>query len=190
MILQNEIANIKDFSFFNRVMFLFENNIDVNSLFINEIKDREYSDFSNCINIKFDKVNACISLNDIYSNGTYISSTIKTYVDEDSYVNNFFLVVDETKPVGTDILYYILTDENDKVSILPNSHYPLKIDSSNIPKSFKLIAELKNNGNSSPTINSFSIMYYDDLTDSKLGLIQPNIENEYIFNTYSDNYNK
>lgn len=181
MNIDNEISKIKDYSFFNRAIFLFENNRNVNSIFINEIKDKEFSDFSKCVNIKFDNVNACISLDDTSSDGIYISTMINTHENEDSFMNNFFLIVDEEKPIGTDIYYYILTDENEKIKIVPNSNSALILNTIELPKNFKIRAELKNNNTLSPKINSLAVMYYDTLTDENLGLQQPSVEREYDF---------
>ena len=162
-------------------MFLFENNRYVNSIFVNEIKDKEYSDFSSCENIKFDNINACITSDDESSDSVYISSIITTHVEEESYVDKFFLVVDEVTPVGTDIIYYLITDENDKIQITPNGNKPLIIDKAELPKSFRIRAELKSNGTSSPKINAMAVMYFDDVVHENLGLTTPNISNNLTF---------
>lgn len=175
--IENEISKLKDYGFFNRVMFLFENNKYVNSIFANEIKDKEYSDFSHCRNILFDSENACITIDSLEESGTYISSSIKTFTDEDSYVNNFFLVVEEDLPIGTDIIYSIVTDNNDAIKIVPNRNTPMVIPSKELPKSFKIRAELETNGINKPKINAIAIMYFDNMVDYKLGLIEPDVSN-------------
>lgn len=178
--IENEIAKLKDYSFFNRVMFIFESNKYVNSIFINEINDKEYSDFSQCRNVLFDARNACITLNSLEENGVYISSQIKTFSDEESYVSNIFLIVEEELPIGTDIIYTILTDTNENVKIIPNRNIPTVIPGNDLPKSFRIRADLKTSGIEKPVINSISAMYFDDIVYKKLGLIEPDISNQLI----------
>lgn len=177
MNIDNKISKIKDNVFFNRTMFLFENNRYANSVFVNEIKDKEYSDFSSCENIKFDNVNAHITLDDETIDGIYISSIITTHVEEESFVNKFFLVVEDSIPVGADIIYYIVTDENDEIKIIPNDETPLIIDGSELPKSFRIKARLKSNGTASPVINALAVMYFDDVVHENLGLKTPDVSN-------------
>lgn len=172
--IQNEIAKIKDYGFFNRAMFLFENNKYVNSAFINEINDKEYSDFSSCTNIRFDTENACIVLDDIELNGTYSSTAIKTFNDKATEINNFFLVVEEELPPGTDILYYLITSEEDRFSIVPNRNTPLML-SGKLPETITLKAELKSNGITTPKITALAIYYFDSEVDKELGLTEPNL---------------
>lgn len=159
-------------------MFLFENNRYVNSIFVNEIKDKEYSDFSSCDNIKFDNINACITSDDESIDSVYVSSIIKTHVEEESFIDKFFLVVDETIPIGTDVIYYLITDENDEIKIIPNGDVPLIIDKAELPKSFRIKAKLKSNGTSSPKINAIAVMYYDSCTDENIGLKHPDISSK------------
>lgn len=173
---KNEIAKLKDYSFFNRVMFLFENNKHVNSIFVNEINDKEYSDFSNCTNVVFDTTNACITIGDFAKNGIYTSSLIKSFSDEESRCNNFFLITDDTIPIGTDIIYKLISDSGDVVNITANKNVPLVLQSNNEAKSFRLKVELKSNGINKPKINSIAVMYFDNLVDAKLNLREPDIK--------------
>ena len=75
---RTDIVKMNDEAFFDKVMFNFDNNRYANALFINDIKDREYSDFSRCENIKFNRIESCIELSDLTKQGTYITSVIKT----------------------------------------------------------------------------------------------------------------
>lgn len=172
---KNEIAKIKDYSFFNRVMFLFENNKYVNSIFINEINDKEYSDFDNCDNIMFDTSGACITIEDMSRDGVYSSSLIKSFQDKESNCTNFLLIVDDTMPIGTDIIYKILSSSGDIANIIPNKNIPLTLPNNKSTNNFKLIAELKTNGINKPKINSIAIMYFDNIVDQKLNLATPDI---------------
>lgn len=168
----NNLAKTSDKAFTNRVSFLFQNNKHANTLFINEIKNKEYSDFSLCSNISFDIENLSISLNDKTKNGTYVSSSIKTFETEESLIDKIFLIIDINIPIGCDVEYFILTDLNDKKLINPNDNTPLKLK--NLPTSFRVVANLFSNGNDGPSLNSLATMYFDSVVNDKLGLVNRN----------------
>lgn len=163
-----DIATMGDAVFFEKVAFTFNNNRYVNTFFINEIKDRENSDFSNSDNILFDKDESCILVDDKQIDGEYLSFEIKTDRSEDAPLNDFFLVVDEEIPAGCDILYYILTDDNRMFPIKPNDTEPLHL--TRFTTSFRLRAIMCVNGTETPKIRSYAILYHDKFVEDSLGL--------------------
>lgn len=173
---RGDIVKIGDAVFFDRVMFNFENNRFVNAIFLNEIKDREYSDFSSSHNIEFNQVESSISLQDKTERGIYLSTKICTTDSVPSLLNDFFLIVDEEVPPGTDILYYLVTNYGEVYPIRPNSDVPLRLEGEgDKPLSFKIKAVLTPNGNDKPKIRGLAMLYFDEFVERQLGLINPDL---------------
>lgn len=175
-ITRNDIANFGDNTFINSVKISFDSNKYVNSMFINEIKDREYSDFYLSENVVYNAVESCLKVKDLTKNGVYYSTekcTDETYKSE---LNSFFLVVDEVIPTGCDIIYHIVTDDNRNFLIKSNDTVPLVL---NVPcYSFRLRANLLSNKINTPVINSFAVLYYDDYVHKAYRLINVDLSKE------------
>lgn len=173
---RKDIVQMGDAVFFENVAFVFNNNRYVNTFFINEIKDKEFSNITDSDNVKFDLLESSITLVDPLSDGTYYSTEIMTDKNYKSDLNNFFIVVDEDVPPGCDILYYIITHDNKAFPIKPNATTPLKMKMPTT--SFKLKAELITNGNDYPKIRSYAILYHDQFIEDSYGLINPDLSDK------------
>lgn len=173
---RQDIVKIGDAVFFDRVMFNFENNRFVNAIFLNEVKDREYSDFASSHNIEFNQIESSISLQDNTERGIYLSTKICTTEGVPALLNDFFLIVDEEVPPGTDILYYLVTNYGEVYPIRPNSDLPLRIEGDGPkPLSFKIKAVLTPNGNDKPKIRGLAMLYFDEFVERQLGLVNPDL---------------
>lgn len=173
---RSDIVKLGDAAFFDRVMFSFENNRYANAIFLNEIKDREYSDFASSHNVEFDPIESSVRLSDIRDTGIYISTELSTSVEKRGLLNDFFLIVDEDVPAGTDILYYLITNYDEVFPIKPNSTIPLRLEENVLkPISFKIKAVLKPNGNDEPKLRGLAVLYYDSAVEAQLGLINPDL---------------
>lgn len=172
-ITKNDLANYNDDTFLNSVNISFNNNKYVNAMFINQIKDKEYSDLYLSDNIKYDNINACFKAIDKTKNAIYYSVERCTDEDYNSDLNNFFLIVDQNIPNGCDIIYYLITDDNRKFIIKPNNTIPLELK---VPcKRFKLSAKMSCNGIDTPSINAFAILYFDQYIQDAYRLINPDL---------------
>ncbi len=175
-ITRHDIAEFGDNTFINSVKISFDNNKYVNSMFVNEIKDREYSDFYLSDNIVYNSIESCLKVKDLTKNGLYYSTEKCTDETYKSPLNNFFLVVDEVIPTGCDIIYHIITDDNRNFLIKSNDTVPLKL---NIPcYSFRLKASLLSNKINTPVINGFAVLYYDDYVQKAYRLINVDLGND------------
>lgn len=174
-ITRHDIAEFGDDTFINSVKISFDNNKYVNSMFVNEIKSREYSDFYLSENVIYNSIESCLKVNDLTKNGIYYSiekCTDETYKSE---LNNFFLVTDEVIPTGCDIIYDIITDDNRSFLIKSNDTTPLVLK---VPcYSFKLRAHLCCNGINTPVINAFAVLYYDEYVHKAYRLINVDLSN-------------
>lgn len=175
-ITRHDIAEFGDNTFINSVKISFDNNKYVNSMFVNEIKDREYSDFYLSENVVYNSIESCLKVKDLTKNGVYYSvekCTDETYKSE---LNNFFLVTDEVIPTGCDITYHIVTNDNRNFLIKSNDTVPLIL---NIPcYSFRLRAYLSSNKINTPVINGFAILYYDEYVHKAYRLINVDLSKE------------
>lgn len=173
---REDIVKIGDAVFFDRVMFNFENNRYVNAIFLNEVKDREYSDFASSHNIEFNQIESSISLQNKEERGIYLSTKICTSDGVPALLNDFFLIVDEDVPPGTDILYYIVTNYGEVYPIRPNHDIPVRIEGDGPkPISFKIKAVLTPNGNDVPKIKGLAVLYFDEFVERQLGLVNPDL---------------
>lgn len=173
---RSDIVSFGDDLFFDRTMFEFNNNRFVNAIFINELNDRENSDFSISSNIIYNKNESLIEVSDNTQNGIYYSSFIATTDNEVALLNDFFVVVDEVLPPGTDISYFLITNHNETYPIRPNNTMPLKFfNEDKIPTSFKIKIVLRPNGGSTPKLKGFAVLYHDQLVDYQLGLVNPDL---------------
>lgn len=174
-ITRHDIAEFGDDTFLNSVKISFDNNKYANSMFVNEIKSREYSDFYLSENVIYNSIESCLKINDLTKDGTYYSVEKCTDETYKSKLNNFFLVVDEVIPTGCDITYYIVTDDNRNFLIKSNAATPLVL---NVPcYSFKLRAYLSSNKINTPVINGFAVLYYDEYVEKAYRLINVDLSN-------------
>ncbi|MCC0781747.1 hypothetical protein IR152_01080 [Clostridioides sp. ES-S-0108-01] len=174
---EKDISYYSDNLFFDRILFNFDNNRYANSLFINEFKNKEYSDVLNNTNIKFDFDKACIYLSEGDSFGEYNSVDIYTHEHKSSSLNNFFLLVDQDIPKGSEVIYYLITDKEQTFQIRANNTVPYTIQKEeDIPKTVKIRAKIWSNlAGESPKINAIALLYNDDFTEAQMGLINPDL---------------
>ena len=172
--IQQNNPTYEDRFFVQEALFNFKNNKYTNAIFINEIKSHEYVLLSECENIKVDIDNREITLLDKEMEGKFVSTVICTDEKFGLGLNNFFLMVDENKPLGTKIEYFLVFNDNRKFPIKPNGNMPLKIEGVK-PINFKIIAKLTSNVIDSPSIRSIAVGYYDKMVENQLGLIKPNL---------------
>ncbi|WP_238918143.1 hypothetical protein [Clostridium sp. YIM B02555] len=175
-ITRHDIAEFGDNTFLNSVKISFDNNKYVNSMFVNEVKDREYSDFYLSDNMVYNSIESSLKVKDLTKNGVYYSTKKCTDETYKSQLNNFFLVVDEVIPTGCDIIYHIITDDNRNFLIKANDTVPLVL---NIPcYSFRLKANLLSNKINTPVINGFAVLYYDDYVQKAYRLINVDLSKD------------
>lgn len=175
-ITRHDIAEFGDNTFLNSVKISFDNNKYTNSMFVNEVKDREYSDFYLSDNIVYNSIESCLKVKDLTKNGVYYSTEKCTDETYKSQLNNFFLVVDEVIPTGCDIIYHIITDDNRNFLIKANDTVPLVL---NIPcYSFRIKANLLSNKINTPVINGFAVLYYDDYVQKAYRLINVDLSKD------------
>lgn len=173
---RKDIVQMGDALFFERVMFSFENNRYTNAIFINEIKDREFSDLGSSYNVEYNPIESCIALSDKTDKGVYLTTSISTSNEKLGALNDFFLIVDEDVPPKTDILYYLVTNFNEVYPIKPNNTLPLRIEGNGIkPISFKIKAVINPNGNDIPKIRGIAVLYYDSYVAKQMGLYNPDL---------------
>lgn len=171
-----DITRLDDDTFLNTAEISFDNNEYVNSMFINEIKNTDYSDFNASKNVVYNSTETCIKLNDVTKSGIYYSTEKCTDETYKSKLNNFFLVVDQEVPTGCNIIYNIVTDDNRCFLIKPNNTEALMLQ---IPcYSFKLQAYLLSNKVKMPIINGFAVLYYDEYVQNSYGLININLDKD------------
>lgn len=164
-----DITRLDDDTFLNTAEIAFDNNEYTNSMFINEVKNTDYSDFTLSQNVVYSSIETCIKVKDLTKTGIYYSTKKCTDETYNSKLNNFFLVVDQEVPAGCNIIYYIVTDDNKTFFIKPNDTAPLVLKGPCYK--FKLQAYLLSNKVDTPVINGFAVLYYDEYIQNAYGLV-------------------
>lgn len=171
---RRDVVFLGDENFFDKTVFSFNNNKYVNAFFINEVKDKEYSDFFMSNNVVFNTIESCISLKNVAIDGYYMSTEVCTDKGYKADLNDFFLIVDEDIPLGCDILYHIVTNDNRVFPIKPNATTPLTF-TTKAPTSFRLRATLVTNGTDTPRIRAYAVLYHDSFVEYSYGLVEPDL---------------
>ena len=173
---RKDIVDIYDKTFFNSVMTMFENNQLVNSCFIDDFSNKSNIDWTKSYGVQYDKLNSCIYLEDGVGFAEIYSRKIFTNNENESTLNNFFLVVDENIHRGCNVEYYILTDKNDEYIIKQNNKNALIIkDNLRLPQyvTIKIVIKRSKNTSNTPYISGISLMYEDEHTKDQLNVFSP-----------------
>ena len=174
-----ETNNFKGFDndFVLFVLRQFEEIPIVNSMFMNETGNSDYSDFSKGRNTYFDTNDLGIKVSKGVSSGVYYSSQISSYAKEGVFINSFIFYCDYSCPVGTDIKFFLTDILGKDFPITPNNHKPLILSDETVKVTFK--AELTcNSFGESPIINSYAVLYFDEFVESQMGLIDKDLTND------------
>ncbi|MGL6104598.1 hypothetical protein [Romboutsia sp.] len=179
---RKDIVDVYDDTFFNKVMFIFENRQDANSCFFNNFKDRLDSDFVKSINIQHDPVNTCIKTGSDGPYSEYYTREIYTNSKANSTMNNFMLVIDQEVPKNSAIRYYLVTDKNEIFPIQANNKTPISIkDNDSLPTSVKIKALIEQGAGQIKTkIKGMALLYEDDYISSQLDIFRPDFDREVI----------
>lgn len=173
---ESNVAEIYDKSFLQKAMFTFDNNLYVNAMFIDEIKDAQYIDASLSKNIDIN--NKSISVSPIVNEAELV--TVQISNGNDAHINDFILMVDEYIPLGASIKYYIVTNFG--------GIYPIKSNSTKTPCTIRdnKLAEVrvkavmvKNAQGESPSISGIALLYFDQVLENSYGMINPDLRRFY-----------
>lgn len=176
---RKDIVNIYDKAFYNKVMLLFENNDDVNSLFIDTFDDKTEVNWIDTFGVAHDPLNSCLRVED----GSYVSEIysrdIFTQNNTSSKMNNFYLTVDAQVSHDDSILYYIETDKGDLFPIVHNSKVAFIIkNESQVPYRVRLKCVINRHLHSRhiPFLNGIALMYEDAYTKSQIDIFNHNFQ--------------
>ena len=172
---EKSIANLQNTAFHENVLFQFDNNLYVNSLFTDELGDLRNIDIPSSKNIYHNTEEQYITVRDDASISELYTTKIVSTLGEGFILNDFFLVTDEYKPHGTSIEYYIITDKNEV--------YPIKANDTKNPctihndvTAITLKAILTNNTlNESPKLYAIAISFFDRGVEEQYGFTYPDI---------------
>ena len=172
---EKSIANLQNTTFHEKVLFQFDNNLYVNSLFTDELGDLRNIDIPSSKNIYHNTEEQYITVSNEVSISELYTTKIVSTLGEGFILNDFFLVTDEYKPHGTSIEYYIITDKNEV--------YPIKANDTKNPctihndvTAITLKAILTNNTlNESPKLYAIAISFFDKGVEEQYGFTYPDI---------------
>lgn len=152
---QKVLIDLSDESFKNKVFFALENNIDINSAFIDDFSD------SNYINVFKSKAYTYNSQEKSISavNETAQVYSIKYMSKLKGTIQNVILLVDDYIPNGASINYFISIDDNNYYPIKKNKEVPTDIKEGAVCV-IKAVLN-KNAFGQTPKIYGWAVLYYD-----------------------------
>ena len=174
---QEDTNTIKDTAFEERLYTIFENNNYVNAMFKDLLENGNFINATKSSNYNLDPNLKNVSITKDQSEATITSIKLHSSFGEDIELNDFFLVTNEYKPVGTSIKYFLQNVHGEKYQIKSNSlKTPLHL-SQNIILGFELIIELKANDlGESPVLNDYAILYWDAQIEKNIGMVNPDLQ--------------
>lgn len=167
--------NLHDAEFVSKVLFSFDNNLYVNSLFCDEVNEKKYLDFSLSSNMFYDEIDRSLSIDSKSISGTTFTINICSTLGEVCLINDFFLVTDDYIPAGANVKYYLINDSKEMFPIKPNEpKLPCHFVKDVLHVSIKVVMT-KNALGESPKVYGLALMFYDAALEKRYGILDPNI---------------
>lgn len=171
---ERNINRLHDEQFLDKVMFSFDNNLFVNSLFANETNDRQYTDFTLSSHIQLNENERSIYVDNVSLSGELLTTRIHSSVGGGIPLNDFFLVTDEHIPTGASIKYYLVSDNEEVFPIKPNEVKPCHMFVRVMDVRIKAVLT-KNALGESPKVYGLSLMFFDPAVEAQYGLTNPDL---------------
>lgn len=174
---QVDTNNIKDKAFEERVYTIFNNNLFANAMFIDYYKNGNYFNANESSDgVKIDYNKSILTLKEEATSGIGISTIIYSVHGPEVKVNDFFLIANETIPIGASIKYFIETYRGERWPITANAlKLPLHL-TDDLQHGFKLVTELQANSlNEKPELNGYAILYWDAKVEENYGMTNPDL---------------
>lgn len=174
---QKETNEVKDTAFEERIYTIFNNNLYTNAMFVDYFKTGEYVNINESSDVVVDYNTSRLSLDSEHDAGTAISTIIYSVHGQDVEMNDFFLIANESIPIGATIKYYLETYTGERWPILPNAlKLPLHL-TENLRYGFKVVIEMKSNSlHEAPELNGYAILYWDAKVEENYGMTNPDLQ--------------
>lgn len=173
---QHETNLVKDTAFEERIYTIFNNNLYTNAMFVDYYKQGQYLNLNESDNVEINFEKTQLSLKPGCNSGTAVSSKIYSVHGSDVEINDFFLITNQSVPIGAEIKYYLENSKGERWPILANAlKLPLHL-TENLINGFKVIAELKSNSlGESPLLNGYAVLYWDSKVEENYGMTNPDL---------------
>lgn len=173
---QHETNLVKDTAFEERIYTIFNNNLYTNAMFVDYYKQGQYLNLNESDNVEINFEKTQLSLKPGCNSGTAVSSKIYSVHGSDIEINDFFLITNQSVPIGAEIKYYLETSKGERWPILANAlKLPLHL-TENLINGFKVVAELKSNSlGESPLLNGYAVLYWDSKVEENYGMTNPDL---------------
>lgn len=173
---ETNLNNVHDAQYMDKVLFTFNNNLFVNSLFANESNDKTYINFSKSNNAIYDENENSISVSTTTLTAEIYTSKITSTFGDGVLLNDFYLTTDEYIPVGSSIKYYLVNQNNENYPIPQNSTIkPIHINSDVANVTVRAVMT-KNAMGESPILYGLCLMFFDPAVESSYGLYNPDLK--------------
>lgn len=173
---QMETNAVKDTAFEERVYTIFDNNLYTNAMFIDYYKTGEFLNLNESSNVEIDYNKSQLTIAKHQTEGTAISTVICSVHGSHVELNDFFLIANESIPVGASIKYFLQTNTGERWPILPNSlKLPMHL-TQNLVDGFKVVIEMKANLlGEAPSLNGYAVHFWDAQVEANYGLTNPDL---------------
>ena len=172
---EDDIAALKNERFMDKVLFSFDNNLYVNSLFSDDYGDLRNVDIDRCKNIEHNTSEMYIAVSDGEVEAEVYTSKIRSTLGDTITLNDFFLVTDEYCPHGTKIVHYLITDHGEVYPIEANgTKTPCSIHGGVTGAVLKSVL-IKNVQGETPKLYGVAVSFFDEGVEAQYGLLHPDI---------------
>lgn len=169
---QEDINDLKDYSFNDELMDKFNNNLFVNSLFADNYNNLGNINLTKSSNYIYDSYTKTITIDDINKQCILLSNKIESTLDKNSKVlNDFFMYAQYNNPLGSYIRFYIIDEDSNEYPLDNNPTFPVHL--TNNIKYCYLKCVLGTNTSNKPKLNTVSLMFFDESLEKQYGILIP-----------------
>lgn len=171
---EKEIVAVRSEDFVNSAMFTFDHNLFANSLFMDVMDSMEFLNMQKSEGIEYDVNEKAVRLKAGHNDG-FIITTRQTGENE-TLIDDFILLSDTIEPQGSDVSFYLSTNGINFYPIKPdNNKDPLHLGAKAGTQFVLKIALRRNAQNESPLLQSYGVMFYDEMLEKSYGMVNPDL---------------
>jgi hypothetical protein len=161
--------------FKTQVLFNMGSTVALNECFIDDYSTTQYTTVKT--NTLYDSNAQCFSVGTNANSNLLVSTPIQSEIGNNAFLNDFVLMADEVKPVGSNISYFIMDDNNEEFPITLNSvNKPFHFLNNVHNVTIKMVMT-NNSIGESPRVYGLGVLFFDITLEGTYGLFNPDLSN-------------
>lgn len=173
-IAESKLIKTQSEIFTDKALYFFDNNLYANSIYIDTYNDKSLIDVGESENIIISSKLNSVKIKDTSARGKISSILFKSTLGDNIDLNDFFIITEENKPLGTVIEHFLVTEKNEVYPIVQGNNKPLTFATP--LKAFRIISYLyPSDEKESPELYGLAALFFDIAVESQYGLSNPDI---------------